>query len=293
MGDHNRMRSILIGYDGSPAAEQALQWAAGEARLRGLALTVCHVWHWPYPMRPPDEETLEVLRSEGAIVADEGVRKARAFAGGLEVRWCLEQGSAAGALLRASRGAVMVVVGSRGHGGFQGLPVGSTAVQVAAQASCPVVVVRSPARLDGGRIVAGVDGSPAGDAALGFAVEEAVLHHDPVTAVCSWWDPATLPGPDRVPFIDPRAVRHEAIARFERAVAPWRAGRPEVLIETRFVLDAPRRALVGASHGAAMLVVGVRGIGSPPPMLLGPVPQVALHEARCPVAVVPAPEPGR
>ncbi|GAA2266248.1 universal stress protein [Actinomadura luteofluorescens] len=293
MGDQNEMRSVFVGYDGSPAAEQALQWGAAEARLRGLALTVCHVWHWPYPMRPPDKDTLEILRSEGAIVADEGVRKARAFAGDLEVRWCLEQGSAAAAFLKASRGAVVVVLGSRGHGGFEGLPVGSTAVQVASHASCPVVVVRSPTRLDGGRIVVGVDGSPAGDAALGFAVEEAALHHDPVTAVCGWWDPAALPGPDRVPFIDTQAVRHEAIARFERAVAPWRTERPEVLIETKFILDAPRRALVSASHGAAMLVVGVRGIGSLPQMLLGPVPQVALHEARCPVAVVPASEPGR
>ncbi|MGI5206081.1 universal stress protein [Spirillospora sp. CA-108201] len=292
MEDQNGMRSILVGYDGSPAAEQALRWAAGEARLRGHALTVCHVWHWPYPARPPDKETLEVLRSEGAVTADEGVRKARAFADGLEVRWCLERGSAAAAFLKASRGAVMVVLGSRGHG-FEGLPVGSTAVQVSAQASCPVVVVRSPARLDGGPIVVGVDGSPAGDAALGFAVEEAAVHHDPVTAVCSWWDPAALPGPDRVPFVDPQAIRHEAIARFEQAVAPRRAERPEVLIETRFVPDAPRRALVGASHGAALLVVGVRGIGSPPQTLLGPVPQAALHEARCPVAVVPAPETGR
>ncbi|MFD0538457.1 universal stress protein [Actinomadura luteofluorescens] len=120
MGDQNEMRSVFVGYDGSPAAEQALQWGAAEARLRGLALTVCHVWHWPYPMRPPDKDTLEILRSEGAIVADEGVRKARAFAGDLEVRWCLEQGSAAAAFLKASRGAVVVVLGSRGHGGFEG-----------------------------------------------------------------------------------------------------------------------------------------------------------------------------
>ncbi|MES9538899.1 MULTISPECIES: universal stress protein [unclassified Actinomadura] len=293
MDDHGKMRSVLVGYDGSPAAEQALRWAVDEARLRGLALTVCHVWHWPYPARPPDKETLEILRSEGAIVADEGVRKARALAEGLEVRWCLERGSAAGSLLKASEGAVMVVLGARGQGGFDGLPVGSTAVQVAAQAACPVVVVRSAERLDGGRIVVGVDGSAAGDAALGFAVEEAALHHGPVTALCSWWDPAALPGPDRVPFIDPQAIRHEAIARFEQAVAPWRTERPEVLVETKFVLDAPRRALVSASHGAAMLAVGARGIGSLPQMLLGPVPQVALQEARCPVAVVPSSGPGR
>ena len=291
MNQNHRSDTVLVGYDGSPASYRSLQWAVEAARLRRLPLTICHAWHWPYPLRPPDEDTLEVVQSAGAIVADEGVRKAHALAEDLEVRWELERGWASAMLLKASRSARLVVLGARGHGGFEGLVVGSTAVQMAAHADRPVIVVRadSPvAHPDGGRIVVGVDGSPASESALGFAFEEAALHKGSVTALCSWWDPAALPGPDRAPFSDPEAVRREATARFEHAVRPWQYDFPDIPVEAEFVVDTPRRALINAAQGASLLVVGDRGIGSAPQMLLGPVTQAALQEAPCPVAVVPA-----
>lgn len=242
-------------------------------------------------LAPAGQQDLEILRDAGALVIDEGVRKARVLAEGLEVRRCQERGWASAVLLKASRDAGLIVLGLRGHSGFDGLAVGSTAVQVASHADRPVVVVRSarqPARGDGVRVVVGVDGSPASESALGFAFEEAALRDGSVTAVCSWWDPATLPGPDRVPFIDPKILKLEAITRFEQAVAPWRSDRPKVPVETRFVVETPRRALVNAADDAVLLVVGDRGIGSVPQTLLGPVTQAALQEAPCPVAVVPA-----
>lgn len=291
MNDHERTGAVLVGYDGSPAADQALRWAVEEARFRSLSLTVCHAWHWPYPSHPPDKDTLGILRGAGAIVADEGVRKAHALAEGLKVGWCLERGSASAVLLKASDDAALIVLGSRGHGGFENLAVGSTVVQTASHAARPVVVVRSgmpaPGK-NGGRIVVGVDGSPASESALGFAFGEAALHNATLTAVCGWWDPGALPGPDRLPFSAPQVIRREAMARFEQAVAPWQSKHPEVPLETEFVVEAPRRAVVNAAHGAALLVLGDRGIGSAPQMLLGPVTQAALQEAPCPVAVVPA-----
>ncbi|GAA4084726.1 universal stress protein [Actinomadura miaoliensis] len=304
MSEDGGGRPVLVGYDGSPAAEVALRWGVEEARLRGLPVTVCHAWHWPYPLRQPDEETLEILRGAGAIVADEGVRKAHAlltgegvrralaFGGDVEVRWCLERGWAAAVLLQASRNAELVVLGLRGHGGFEGLTVGSTAVQVASRADRPVVVVGAdtpPARWESARIVVGVDGSPASEAALGFAFAEAALRDASLLAVCSWWDPAALPGPDRAPFVEPDRLRHEAIVRFDQAVTPWRAEYPKVPVESRFVVERPRHALLNAADGATLLVVGDRGIGSTPQTLLGPVTQTVLQQALCPVAVVPAP----
>lgn len=288
-----RPAPVLVGYDESPAGEQALRWAVEEAQLRDLPLTVLHAWHWLYPFREPEAETLEIVRGMGAIVADEGVRKAHALAEGLDIRWRLEQGYAPEVLLAAAREASLVVLGSRGQGGFEDLTVGSTALQVPTHATCPVIVVRPtlpPARRDGVRVVVGVDGSPASEAALGFAFREASLRNALVLAICGWWDPATFPGPDRAPFVEPESIRHEAIARFERAVEPWRAEYPKVPVQTKFVVEVPRRALVNASKGAALLVVGDRGIGSVPKTLLGPVTQAALHEAPCPVAVVPAKE---
>ncbi|GLX11395.1 universal stress protein [Microbispora sp. NBRC 16548] len=295
MSGHEQTRSVLVGYDGSPASEQALRFGVEEARLRGLPLTVCHAWHWPYPLRPPEENTLEILKGIGAIVADEGVRKAHALAEGLDVRWRLERGWAPAVLLEASRDAALTVLGARGHGGFDDVTVGSTAAQVPARANRPVVIVRPdlpPTPHPRARIVVGVDGSPASEAALGFAFEEAELRGALVEAVCDWWDPAALPGPDRVPFIDPESLRVEAITRFERTVAPWKTRHPRVSVETKFVIETPRRALVKAAEDATLLVVGNRGIGSAPKMLLGPVTQTALHEAPCPVAVVPGPQGG-
>ncbi|WP_433214362.1 universal stress protein [Microtetraspora malaysiensis] len=296
MSEDDQTRPVLVGYDGSPASELALRWAVEEAQLRRLPLTVCHVWQWPYPHRPPEEDTLNTLRSIGAAVADEGVRKAHSLAEGLEVRCSLKQGSASGVLLESSRDAGLIVLGARGHSGFDDVAVGSTAVQVPARADRPVIVIRSgppPAQRHGGRIVVGVDGSSASETALGFAFEEAELRDACVEAVCGWWDFAALPGPDQVPFIDPESLRQEASARFERAVAPWKSKHPKVPVETKFVVEAPRRALVKAAEDAALLVVGNRGIGSAPKMLLGPVTQAALHEASCPVAVVPAQQAGR
>ncbi|MEV0970854.1 universal stress protein [Microtetraspora glauca] len=295
MSEHDQTRTVLVGYDGSPAGELALRWAVEEARLRGLPLTVCHAWHWPYPFRPPEEDTLNTLRSIGEAVAEEGVRKARSLAEGLDVRRHLKQGWAPSVLLEASRDASVIVLGARGHGGFDDVTVGSTAVQVPSRADRPVIVIRSglpPALRHGMRIVVGIDGSSASEAALGFAFEEAELRDAWVEAVCSWWDPAALPGPDRVPFIEPESLRHEASARFERAVAPWRSEHPNIPVKTKFVIETPRHALVQAAEDAALLVVGNRGIGSTPKMLLGPVTQAALHEAPCPVAVVPAQQSG-
>ncbi|MBP2705087.1 universal stress protein [Microbispora sp. RL4-1S] len=306
----DQVRPVLVGYDGSPAGEAALRWAVEEARLRGAPLTVCHAWCWSYPFRPPDEKTLEVLRCLGAMVADEGVRKAHSFAEGLEVRWHLKRGWPAAVLLEASRDADLVVLGSRGHAGFDDVMVGSTAVQVPARGDRPVVVVRSAERQPvetrgsrgegpsegqgerrGARVVVGVDGSPASEAALGFALAEAELRDGRVEAVCGWWDPGVLPGPERLPFVRPETLRAEAIERFEHAVAGWKAEHPKVPIETRFVVETPRRALLDAAKDADLLVVGSRGIGSSPKLLLGPVTQTALHEAPCPVAVVPPARP--
>ncbi|ETK32942.1 universal stress protein [Microbispora sp. ATCC PTA-5024] len=295
MSDQDQTRSVLVGYDGSPASEEALYWAVEEARLRDASLTVCHAWHWPYPFRPPEEKTLEVLRCLGAIVADEGVRKAQSRAEGLDVRWHLKRGRPPAVLLEASLDADLIVLGARGQCEFDDVTVGSTTAHVSARARRPVVVVRPglpPAPPHGARIVVGVDGSAASEAALGFAVQEAELRDGWVEAVCGWWDPSTLPGPDRAPFIEPEALRHEAIARFERTVAPWRAERPQVSIETKFVVEPPRRGVIEAAKGATLLVVGNRGIGSTPVTLLGPVTQAALHEAPCPVGVVPAKEAG-
>ncbi|WP_329092635.1 universal stress protein [Actinomadura citrea] len=278
---------VLVGFDGSPAAGRALRWAATEASLRGAPLRVCHAWNWPYPAGPEGDEALEIVRTMGVITLEDGVRIAREAAPGLDVRPLLSKGTPPAALLAASQDAELIVVGARGAGGFDRLPLGSTAVHVPAHADRPVVVVpsREPART-GRRIVVGIDGSLASQAALRFALREAALWNASVTLVCAWWDPAALPGPDRLPFSDPQGLKEQAKARFAATVAPALAARPEVAVDRRFVLERAGRVLADEARDALLLVVGDRGIGSSPKTLLGAVTRSVLHEAPAPVAVV-------
>ncbi|MFG2006232.1 universal stress protein [Spirillospora sp. NPDC048911] len=288
---HEPAGPVLFGYDGSPVGDHALAWAVEEAVLRGVPLVVCHAWHWPYPFQQHDHQALELVRGMGDRAVDDGVRRARRLAVGLELRRLVTRGTPAVALLTAARSASLVVLGSRGSGGFEALRMGSTAMQVPAHTDRPVIVVPpvvQVARHDGVRIVAGVDGSPASDAALDFALSEAELRDLPVTAVCSWWDPGALPGPDHSAFADAELVKRAAKARFEAAVARARSAHPKVYVESRFVVQRPQVALVDIARGATLLVVGDRGFGSAPQTLLGDVTRTVLHEAPCPVAIVHA-----
>lgn len=207
----------------------------------------------------------------------------------MEARPRLAKGSAAGALVARSADAELIVVGSRGSGGFADLPVGSVPVQVAAHASCPTLVVREASReAKPDHVVVGIDGSPASEAALGFAFEEAALRRASVQIVHSWWDPSGALAPSSAPVLDVERLRREAAARFQRTVAPWLEKYRTVEARTFFVLERPIQALVAATRDAALLVVGNRGIGSAPELLLGPVARAMLHQALCSVAIAPA-----
>lgn len=292
MSVRDSRRPVLVGYDGSPGAEEALCWAVEEAQLRDLPLTICHAWRWPYPFHPPEQYVLEQVESVGAAVLEAGVRRAGELAEGLAVRTVLAMGAVSAALLEGAHDAELVVLGSRGYGGFEDLRVGSAAVQVAEHSVGPVIVVRPtlpPVRWDGVRVVVGVDGSPASRAALDFAFAAAELRGGSVMAVCGWWDSGALPGPNRVPFTDPSAVRQDAAEKFEEAVAPWPLRYPKVPVATEFVAERPQRVLIDMARDAVLLVLGNRGVGSVPAMRLGPVTQAALCAAPCPVAVTPAP----
>jgi nucleotide-binding universal stress UspA family protein len=193
---------ILVGYDGTKAAEGALRWAAQEARLRLLPLRVCHAWRWPYPN----------------IYIDHGLTLARQMAPGARVRGTLTDGPAYTALMHEAENAEMTVVGSHEPGD---LSVDSTALRVPARAHRPVVVVRSSATRHG-EVVVGVDGSAGADAALAFAFEEAALHGLRVRAVYGCWEPMAAAENDLALFGDEDKLRQVCGARLEQAVAPWR-----------------------------------------------------------------------
>jgi nucleotide-binding universal stress UspA family protein len=142
---------IVVGVDGSDHARRALLWAADEARLRGADLHVVHVWQQPL-LYLFDESWVpeEGAQTVWAKYGEQAGERLAAFLSeqgdalqGIEVEPAVVEGVPAEALLEAARDAALLVVGSRGHGGFAGLPLGSVGQQVAAHAACPVVIVRN------------------------------------------------------------------------------------------------------------------------------------------------------
>jgi nucleotide-binding universal stress UspA family protein len=270
---------ILAGYDGSSGSEHALNWAAREARSRGMALTVCHAWAPGFAALPSEAGVAALARHGGERVIADGLRQARDLMGRGEVRPLLISGQATAVLCEHSRDADMLVVGSRGRGGVAGMLLGSVSWQVAAHAHCPVVVVRGHWRSAGGYapgpVVVGTDGSAASDAALGFGFEEAALRGAPLLAVCALADaPGSLGGVLKLQ----EDVEH-AITRHQKE-------HPEVTVLRQVAQGGARSALLAAAHDAQLLVVGSRGRGGIKGMLLGSVSQAVLHHSPCPVAVV-------
>ena len=284
-----RGHDIMVGYDGSAGSAEALDWAMREARLRDVPLAVCHVWAAGYAeagadaddTAPPVEQAgaVDPAREHAEAILARGVRLAQPSDSASMPRSLLVCGSPARILCEQCAGTGMLVVGSRGLGGFTGLLLGSVGLQVAAHAPMPVTVVRGRWQPVPGHdplpVVVGTDGSPRSQAALDLAVVEAALRDVPLVAVCALSDAAGVYGAARKIELD-----------FSTAMAKVQADHPEVLVQKCLEQGAPRSALLAAASRGQLLVVGARGRGGLREMTLGSVSLAVLHHAPCPVTVV-------
>ncbi|MFC5748295.1 universal stress protein [Actinomadura rugatobispora] len=193
------------------------------------------------------------------------------------LRWAAE-------LTREARGAELAVVGSHEQGE---LSLGSTALRLPARSARPVVVVRSTGT-DHGRVVAGVDGSPGGEAALAFAFQLAALRGWSLRAVHGCWEPSAAPEHDLALFSEEEKLRQVTETRLEQAVEPWRVRCPGVGAAASVILTPPREALFEAARDADLVVVGTRGTGGFDPLLPGATSGAMLQHAPCAVAIVPS-----
>ncbi|WP_225321013.1 universal stress protein [Streptomyces luteolifulvus] len=284
---------VVVGVDGSASSLAAVEAAAREARVRGAGLRVVHAFLWPAmhvplgpsPLGPPEGG----MRNMVERLVAEAVERARETAPEVDVSHAVVTGEPLTVLEAQSRAAELVVVGSRGMGGFVGLLVGSTAVHLAAHGRCPVLVVREQTTADG-PIVLGVDGSDVGERAVEFAFAEAALRKAPLVALHTWttWS-ATMPAPQDAsePYMNPPgALAGEEERLLSEALAGHRERYPDVAVEHQVVHGRTREALIEASRSAQLVVVGARGRGGFAGLLLGSVSQALLHHAHCPVAVV-------
>lgn len=135
-------RTIVIGVDGSSDAADAMNWAIDESQRQQVKMLLVHGVEIGAAAASPYGSglVLEQLEEVGRLILDEALAFVRAK--GIEAEGRIEIGSSAHALIEASRGADLLVVGSRGHGGFAGLLLGSVSTACVHHAHCPVVVVR-------------------------------------------------------------------------------------------------------------------------------------------------------
>ena len=283
-------REIVVGYDGSTHADEALVWAARAARRRHAPLRIVHVARTFLDGYVIADRPSDLTAQVGGQVLADGIERLRAIDPDLEVTTQLEpQDSVAAVLTEASRNAGLLVVGSRGRGGFAGLLLGSVSVTVASHAHCPVVVVRTTPATAGepGRpVVVGVDGSPASVSAVDYAFDQASRWGLPLVAVHAWELPSLF-GP--VPPWMPEEVEEMRMAEkalLSESLAGHVERYPDVNVTAMVHRGGPAHVILTAADDAELLVVGSRGLGGFRGLLLGSVSQAVLHHATCPVVVV-------
>ncbi|MET7479291.1 universal stress protein [Streptomyces sp. NPDC005648] len=272
-------REIITGVDRSARSRAAADWAAREALLRALPLRVVHV------VPPASLDPVEQWPYHPEAVADHVVAELLARHPELRAHGESVTGMPAPVLRALGQDAELLVLGLRGEDGRAGVPVGSTAAQVAAESAGPVALVPGAAPDEGPPlpstgVTVGVEARADSAAALDFAFEAARLRGARLHAVHPWQLPAEAaasPFPvleeDRADWED-----HE-VQLLSDALRPWRAKYPDVDVLEDVVLFTPLAALTHASAGAELVVAARRS--APGPRLLQ-----LLEHLRRPVVVM-------
>jgi nucleotide-binding universal stress UspA family protein len=276
---------------------RALDWSAAEASVRGCALHVVHAERLRWAVDPSGlvpVADLESCRVAAENVLQAAVRRVRSVSSGLEISAQLLFGPTIPSLVAQGRHAQLLVLGSRRTGrprGMRSRLSASLVGRLASRASCPVAIVRT---LDDGlragappRVVVGVDGTTSG-AALEFAGRAAAQRGVPLVLVHAWAPdlPADHEGvcaPVARSEAEAALVLGEILSRGQRSF-------PDLRVEPRLVCGDPAAALIRESEGAALLVLGTRGLGGARAQLFGSVSVSVTAQARCPAVVV---RPGR
>lgn len=280
---------ILVAVDGSPESHAALRFAAQEATLRRRPVTVMHVVSpivvtWPIEPVVTDfyqwqeDNAADVLRRSQETLQSLGDTE-------LDVRIDVRHDGIVTELSNASRDADMMVIGSRGLGPVGGVALGSVSRAMLHHAECPVVVVKEGAVRATDRklpVLLGIDGSPASEAATAFAFEEASRRGVDLIALHAWSDVAVFP----IVGMSWQQREDEGHEVLGERLAGRQEAYPDVRVVRRIVCDKAARWLIDEAKQAQLVVVGSRGRGGIPAMLLGSISAAVAECATTPVAVV-------
>ncbi|UOT07288.1 universal stress protein [Rhodococcus opacus] len=284
---------IVVGVD-EHSALSAVTWAAREAVLRGASLTLVSVTARPGSAGVPIEAPAGVF--EGADEdAETLLARAKAIAmtvvqgRSLEITSVHSIGSPVPELLARSESARMLVVGTHRHGPVERLILGSVSAAAVAHAHCPVAVVRElphvqPHQIPG-PVVVGVDGTASSIPAIDLAFEEAALRNVDLVAIHAWSDIDLHKVRGSRDFAWD-TVRTRETAALSESLAGHVQDYPDVKVRPVVVADRPAHNLRKHAETAQLLVVGRRGRGGFPGMLLGSTSRTLTHWVSCPLIVV-------
>lgn len=291
MSNEQRHFGVVVGIDGSPGSDAAVQWAAREAAMRKLRLTVVHAIPTPtlpWPTAPALEEFCRRQEADARSIINDAVKLAedrRVCGGPAEIDGQFFFSGPVPALVDMSKDTDMVVVGARGLGTVQRLLLGSVSTGLVHHAHCPVAVIHArpspaPQAVDA-PVLLGVDGSPASELATAIAFAEASLRGVGLLALHAWSDAEMA----HLSSIEWSALQTHAEEILSERLAGWQERYPDVTVHRAVVYDRPAAHLLDRSERAQLVVVGSHGRGGFAGMLLGSVSTAVAQAARAPVIV--------
>ncbi|SOJ55671.1 Universal stress protein [Mycobacterium simulans] len=282
---------VVVGVDGSPASNAAVSWAARDAAMRNIPLTVVHVVNtdvatWP-PMPYPgtwavwqEDEGRKVIAA-AVKIAEEAAAPDHTLTINSEIVFSIPVPT----MVEMSAEAELMVVGSSGHGAIARVLLGSVSSSVVRRANCPVAVIHDEDPLmphpQHAPVLVGIDGSPTSELATAVAFDEASRRGVELIALHAWSDLDLV----ELPGLDWSAVKDEAERSLAERLAGWQERYPDVTVCRVVVCDRPARQLVQRSESAQLVVVGTHGRGGLTGILLGSVSNAVVHSVRMPVIV--------
>lgn len=282
---HQVLGPVFVGTDGSDHAARAILWAAAEATARHQPLTLVHATG-SEQRRDWTPDAIRVGLDEGHALIEAAAAKVSQHYPALRIETVLSRGAPGESLLEAVGPQGTLVVGSRGHGGFSALLLGSVSLRVAARSHEPVVVVRETGGPAGKEVVAAVRDDGDRDV-LRFAACTAHLHGATLKVVSAWMFLESV-GSMTMRVDDVGVIASSEAAATARTVGPIREEFPDLTIVEHVVRSqSVAGSVVEASRAADLVVMGARrpahALGAP----LGRVTHAVLHHSPCPVAVIP------
>jgi nucleotide-binding universal stress UspA family protein len=286
-------RPVVVGVDGSEESLRAVEWAAREAHQHGAPLRLVSAPAVPPRMLasdPAPQGVTKVLGSMPRRALAEAITRAGEVAPDLLIDTDLLTGPPALMVTGSGCGALMLVVGARGAGGFAAMLLGSVSRYTAMHASCPVVVVREETGAVHREVVVGIRDPHDATATLPFAFDEAARRGATLVAVHAWhWSPVPLgePGVTVAHPANHGKVPADVSRNLAETLRAWREKYPDVPVREDIVRGHPARVLASYTARADLVVIGRHG-GHDTGPAIGAVQHAVLNHAHGPVAVVPA-----